>query len=135
MLSAQITVPQYPNKEKTGSIQTNKQTFDILDQTSVQNLTELTERIEKIANRLHLQRVFAFGSFARGQIKDTSDVDLFVSGPNFSSYSAIWEVQDELEKVLGRKVDLFPIEDLPCFPTEGQKLVRKDLKLIYSSTI
>ncbi len=66
---------------------------------SVLNLTELTDRIKRVANKLHLQEVYVFGFFARGQNKDSSDVDLFVSGPDFLSYSAIWEVQDELEQV------------------------------------
>ena len=49
------------------------------------NNQQITERIKAIAERLkkeyHAKKVILFGSYARGEATDDSDVDLFIIAP------------------------------------------------------
>jgi uncharacterized protein len=53
-----------------------------------------------------------FGSVARGEDSDDSDVDLLVDLPDHMSLSGLARVQAELESILGARVDLVPAQDL-----------------------
>lgn len=53
-----------------------------------------------------------FGSVARGEENDDSDVDLLVDLPENMSLFGLARVQAELESILGARVDLVPAQDL-----------------------
>jgi predicted nucleotidyltransferase len=53
-----------------------------------------------------------FGSVARGEDQPDSDVDLLVDLPPDMGLLDLGRVQDELEAILGAKVDLVPASDL-----------------------
>jgi predicted nucleotidyltransferase/DNA-binding XRE family transcriptional regulator len=53
-----------------------------------------------------------FGSVARGQDRPDSDVDLLADLPPGLSLFGLGRVQDELEAILGTRVDLIPAQDL-----------------------
>lgn len=54
--------------------------------------------------------LLVFGSVARGDDRDGSDVDfLYVGDPTSNaSWSDRWEMKEKLEELLARKVDLVP---------------------------
>lgn len=64
------------------------------------------------AERIHLERRFkvteigVFGSFVRGEQRQESDVDLLVSFSEPVGFFAFLELEEYLENLLGRKVDL-----------------------------
>jgi predicted nucleotidyltransferase len=53
-----------------------------------------------------------FGSVARGEDRPDSDVDLLVDLPPGLGLFGLGRVQDELEAILGTRVDLVPAQDL-----------------------
>ncbi|MBP9151210.1 MAG: nucleotidyltransferase family protein [Flavobacteriales bacterium] len=58
-----------------------------------------------VANRYPIASLALFGSFARDEQNDNSDIDVLVEF-NGSVGSKFFEMADELEKQLGSKVDL-----------------------------
>jgi len=69
-------------------------------------LTRKREEIRAIAARHGASRVRIFGSVARGEDDARSDIDLLVTfapGTGLLDYAAL---VDELEQLLGRKVDV-----------------------------
>ncbi len=73
-------------------------------------------------------RASIFGSYARGEAKQSSDLDLLVEFEPSISLLTFVRYKRELENLLGRKVDLLtPASISPyIFPK-----IQKDLKLIY----
>ena len=72
---------------------------------------ELKEALPLLTARYHVRRIGLFGSYARGEQSETSDVDILVE---FSAPIG-WEivdVQDYLEQLLGLKVDLVTVPAL-----------------------
>lgn len=75
-------------------------------------LSENREAILKLAKKYGASNVRVFGSVARGEAKPNSDIDLLVDfKPDYSLLDRIGLIQ-ELEDLLGRKVDVIPAKML-----------------------
>jgi predicted nucleotidyltransferase/DNA-binding XRE family transcriptional regulator len=59
-----------------------------------------------------ISKVLVFGSVARGEDRPDSDLDLLVDLPASMGLVGLGRVRDELESVLGCRVDLVPATDL-----------------------
>jgi len=73
----------------------------------------LKEHEKEIKERFRVRRIGIFGSYTRGEQKDTSDIDLVVEfdlnafGKNFKGlYDTYISLSSYLEKLFGRKVDI-----------------------------
>jgi predicted nucleotidyltransferase len=69
-----------------------------------------------------------FGSFARGEEKENSDIDIMVDFIGTKSLMEIGGIQYDLEESLGRPVDLVSIRNIkPALKNN----ILKDLKILY----
>lgn len=71
------------------------------------NLNNLKKKIVPTLKRYGIKKAGIFGSFARGEEKANSDLDLLVEiGKKDVSLLDFIEIKQRLEKLLNRKVDL-----------------------------
>lgn len=77
-------------------------------------LDSVHDQIVELCRRYGIAELSVFGSVARGEDRPDSDVDLlYVRVPDStSSLWELWELRDELEQLLGRKVDLVSKDNL-----------------------
>ena len=65
------------------------------------------QRLEQVCERYGVARLSVFGSFARGEARAESDVDLLYSlAPGTRLGFDLFDLEDELAGVFGRRVDL-----------------------------
>ena len=83
------------------------------------------EQIRSIAKQYDLNRVILFGSRARGDFKERSDIDLAASGGNISAFSLA--VDEETDTLL--KYDVVDL-DRPVDPALLDN-IRKDGIMLY----
>ena len=88
------------------------------------------EKIISIAKKRGISYLALFGSVARGDSTDQSDVDLAVRFDRPVSLFEYIDVQLEMEALLGYPVDLVPIDDLYSFVRES---ISADLTVLYES--
>lgn len=74
--------------------------------TTATELDSLKEQIIPILRRHDVIRAGIFGSFARGEARPDSDLDLLIELPRGKSLFDLSALALELEDALGRKVDL-----------------------------
>jgi predicted nucleotidyltransferase len=76
---------------------------------------EITERLRDLkpylSENFNVNRIGIFGSFARGEEKETSDIDIVVEFKKSLGW-AFFDLQDFLENELKRKVDLVSVKAL-----------------------
>jgi uncharacterized protein len=96
---------------------------------------EVIERIRQLAPELRamgVARLALFGSFARDQQRDESDIDLLVQfaqgGKSFDNFTAACDL---LEKALGHRVELVTVESLS--PYIGPHILREAEDVIVSA--
>lgn len=72
-------------------------------------LSEKLNQVTHILQAHHVQRAYAFGSVTTDRFNEESDIDLLVTFRTipFGEYATnYWSLEDELEKLLQRKVDI-----------------------------
>ncbi len=69
-------------------------------------LTQLTGRMEEIRQRFSVKKLSIFGSVARGEASDSSDVDVLVAFDRKASFDIFMDLKFYLEELLGMGVDL-----------------------------
>lgn len=69
-------------------------------------IDELKSVITPIAEKYQIARVYLFGSFARGDYDEQSDIDIRIEKGNLKGMFALCGFYTELSEALGRKVDV-----------------------------
>lgn len=75
-------------------------------------IQSIADQIKPIITKHGVLRVGMFGSFARGQATNASDVDLLVQLNEQSSLLDFIRLKNELEQSLNKKVDLVEYDSL-----------------------
>ena len=75
-------------------------------------LAQMRPVILRIAERYGATNVRIFGSFARGEQRQRSDIDLLVTIPRKASLLDIVGIKVDLEEALCRKVDVVPDDSI-----------------------
>ena len=73
---------------------------------------ELKKIVAPIARKYGVESVYLFGSFARGDNTDTSDIDIRVEKGDLKGYFALSGLYSDISEALGMKVDLLPTGSL-----------------------
>jgi hypothetical protein len=69
-------------------------------------LNRLRERRREISDRFAVDHIGLFGSAARDELRDDSDVDVLVSFRGRATFDGYMGLKSYLEDLIGRKVDL-----------------------------
>jgi predicted nucleotidyltransferase len=69
------------------------------------NKPELYQNLKHYLLQKKITRAAVFGSFARNEENDESDIDLLIEGNNLTMFD-ILRIEDELESMYNRKIDL-----------------------------
>jgi len=74
----------------------------------VYTIEQLKNYIGPVANKYNLNAVYLFGSYARGDATDDSDVDILVdkSGTNLTGLYAMGGLYNDLCDAVDKKIDL-----------------------------
>lgn len=67
---------------------------------------EVIKKTRPVLKRFGVEKAAIFGSYARGELKKESDVDILLKPSKESTLFDILKLKTALEKRLGRKVDL-----------------------------
>ena len=83
------------------------------------SMQEIREKVLPICMKYNIQRLSLFGSYARGEATEESDVDLHIELDRGTTLLALGGIYTELEKALRKKVDI--VTQIP----EEQEIFRK----------
>ena len=75
-------------------------------------ISEIKQRITPVAQRYGVEKVSLFGSYARGDAKQGSDVDLYIDKGAIRGYFKLAGFHRELEEALAKPVDVLTVGNL-----------------------
>lgn len=81
-------------------------------------------RIREIVQRHHADNPRVFGSTARGEDQQDSDIDILVDMNGRMSIFSLLDIQDELEALLGTDVDV--MVDSATIPPESRVRISRE---------
>ena len=72
----------------------------------VYTLKEIKRIIKPILNKNGISDIYLFGSYARGEAKSNSDIDIYCDKGNIKTLIDQGELEEELESALNKEVDI-----------------------------
>lgn len=87
----------------------NKYIYSLIDNDinpNILTLKQIKDKVLPILSKHHINEVYLFGSYARGEAKNTSDVDIYCESGDIKTFIDQGFLEDELEEALGKEVDL-----------------------------
>lgn len=87
-----------------------------------------TKKLIGVSPKYDIIFIAIFGSFARGELSDKSDIDLLVKFGKRKSLLEIVRIQRELSELLGFPVDLLTEKSISPYIMEK---IKKELRVIY----
>lgn len=87
----------------------NKYIYSLIDNDinpNVLTIKQIKERIIPILSRHNIHEVYLFGSYARGEAKNTSDVDIYCEAGDIKTFIDQGFLEDELVEALGKEIDI-----------------------------
>ena len=70
----------------------------------------LQENKNKFLNKYKISNIALFGSYARGENREDSDIDIAIETP-LSDYFLLYDLKEELEKQFHQKVDIVRLRE------------------------
>lgn len=102
----------------------------------VYRMEELTEKIRPIAENYKIDKVYLFGSYARGEAIEESDIDLIINADKLKGLK-FFGFYEDLKETFQKNVDLITEEQInrsrsnPLYQRFIEEL-EADRKVIYS---
>ena len=91
-------------------------------------VTEIKEKILDILKKYGVRRAAVFGSFARGDFRADSDIDLIVELEEGRSLLDLAGLKIEIEERLGKRVDVLTFNSIHPFLKE--QIIREKIELL-----
>jgi predicted nucleotidyltransferase len=88
---------------------------------------ELFEKISSFLEKEGAMKIAVFGSYARGEEKPESDIDILVDFSENKSLFTLVRIERELSEFLGIKVDLLTEESISPYLIDG---IKREAKVI-----
>lgn len=102
----------------------------------VYKIEEIADKVRPIAKSYGTGKIYLFGSYARGEANENSDIDLLVDAENVHGL-CFFALYDDLEEALEKKLDLVTVNALynehkdDRLVTKLRTAIEKDGVLIY----
>lgn len=90
-------------KRKKGFLKMNDKVFTI---------TDIKALVKPIAEKYNVDEIYLFGSYARDEADQNSDLDFLVFGGQNFKLTMIFSLAEELRAILNKKVDVFEINEI-----------------------
>lgn len=95
--------------------------------------TDISTAASRVLAQYDVSEAYLFGSFARGEQTPNSDIDLRLVCGNAMTFGTLYELSHELERELGRKVEIVtnPPEHMP--PAFRKSIKQEEIRLYVST--
>ena len=90
----------------------NKYILDLIENDvnpSILTIKQIKERIKPVMEKHGIKNVYLFGSYSRGEANPNSDIDIYCDKGDVNTLYKAFDLDEELEKALGKKVDVVTI--------------------------
>jgi len=95
----------------------------------VLSIEEIIAAVKPLAEKYHIGEVYIFGSYARGEADENSDVDILAVGGNGFKLTDILAFGYDLSMIFGREVDAFEMRELKKDTDFYKSVMRERVKV------
>lgn len=97
------------------------------------SLDYLSSAVSRVLTQYDVSVAYLFGSFARGEQTPDSDIDLRLVCGNTMTFGTLYELSHELERELGRKVEIVTNPPEHMRPAFRKSIKQEEIRLYVST--
>ena len=94
----------------------------------IYTIDEIRKKVSCVAQKYEIERVYLFGSYARGDADSSSDIDLRIDGELNFGFIKYYGMCDDLQKQFRKRLDLTTTDGLD---DKFLKEIKKEEVLVY----
>jgi len=95
--------------------------------------TDISTAASRVLAQYDVSEAYLFGSFARGEQTPNSDIDLRLVCGNAMTFDTLYELSHELERELGRKVEIVTNPPEHMRPAFRKSIKQEEIRLYVST--
>ena len=95
--------------------------------------TDISTAVSRVLTQYDVSEAYLFGSFARGEQTPNSDIDLRLVCGNAMTFGTLYELSHELERELGRKVEIVTNPPEHMRPAFRKSIKQEEIRLYVST--
>ena len=95
--------------------------------------TDISTPASRVLAQYDVSEAYLFGSFARGEQTPNSDIDLRLVCGNAMTFGTLYELSHELERELGRKVEIVTNPPEHMRPAFRKSIKQEEIRLYVST--
>lgn len=95
--------------------------------------TDISTAASRVLAQYDVSEAYLFGSFARGEQTLDSDIDLRLVCGNAMTFGTLYELSHELERELGRKVEIVTNPPEHMRPAFRKSIKQEEIRLYVST--
>lgn len=95
--------------------------------------TDISTAASRVLAQYDVSEAYLFGSFARGEQTPSSDIDLRPVCGNAMTFGTLYELSHELERELGRKVEIVTNPPEHMRPAFRKSIKQEEIRLYVST--
>lgn len=95
--------------------------------------TDISTAASRVLAQYDVSEAYLFGSFARGEQTPNSDIDLRLVCGNAMTFDTLYELSHELERELGRKVEIVTNPPEHMRPAFRKSIKHEEIRLYVST--
>lgn len=95
--------------------------------------TDISTAASRVLAQYDVSEAYLFGSFARGEQTLSSDIDLRLVCGNAMTFGTLYELSHELERELGRKVEIVTNPPEHMRPAFRKSIKQEEIRLYVST--
>lgn len=92
-------------------------------------MEQIVAAVKPLADKYRVKEIYLFGSYARGEADENSDLDFLVFGGEMFKRTMIFALAEDLREALKKKVDVFEIGEVNP-DSEFYKRIMKEKVLV-----
>ena len=73
---------------------------------------KISESVQSLLKKYHAEKAILFGSYARGEATEESDIDLIIVGGAEFEPTDVFAIAEELNRQLDKKVDVYELREI-----------------------
>jgi predicted nucleotidyltransferase len=94
----------------------------------IYSISDIKKIVNPVAKNYGVEKMWVFGSYARGEATSESDIDFRVDGGDIKGYFTLGGLYCDLEEAFGKKIDLLTTGSLE---DDFLEYIAKDEVIIY----
>ncbi|MBS5279085.1 MAG: nucleotidyltransferase domain-containing protein [Collinsella sp.] len=95
--------------------------------------TDISTAASRVLAQYDVSEAYIYGSFARGEQTPNSDIDLRLVCGNAMTFGTLYELSHELERELGRKVEIVTNPPEHMRPAFRKSIKQEEIRLYVST--